>query len=401
MKENILSFSKDKIKINFTFYDFLIILLVVASLAFYDIKVVFLGIQLLAFACSFLRACNRRINLYMLIYICWLILFCVLSLSSSLWASPQNSTVLSVTLSIIQVGLICFCVMDYCADELHLHRIIWAFIVACAFLSIRFVLSVPISQWGQGDRFSKDTIFGSNTAALILSYGAVIALWLVLEKKQTRIKQVLLFLGIAVFMFVSMMMGTRKGIVAFLIGMVLLLLMKAKKPTEMFGKIFLIAILLLAIYFIIMQVPVLYNSIGYRIESLLSGLNGGETDDSTFGRMYMLEAAWKTFLNYPILGVGQDGFRYVNSYALTYSHNNYVEILANLGIIGFVFYYGLYFWMLKKSIKLGKYKDLPICILIIILVLDLGAVSYGTEVTYILLGIVFGFIVSKKGEKNA
>ena len=52
-------------------------------------------------------------------------------------------------------------------------------------------------------------------------------------------------------------------------------------------------------------------------------------------RSFFALEALSVFKENLFIGIGQDGYRYVNSREFTYSHNNYVEILANLGIVGF------------------------------------------------------------------
>ena len=133
------------------------------------------------------------------------------------------------------------------------------------------------------------------------------------------------------FMFISVLMGTKKSLLIFAACMVVFLLGSAKNPVKLFGRLALIGVAAVGIYLLFTKVPMFYNSIGYRIEGLLSLFDGGEVDASTEDRANHIVEGWKIFKRHPFVGLGQDGYRYTNS-KITYSHNNYIELLANLSI---------------------------------------------------------------------
>ena len=75
--------------------------------------------------------------------------------------------------------------------------------------------------------------------------------------------------------------------------------------------------------------------------------------------------AIKIFLNYPIFGIGIDNFsteskkqkysdarlKYSKSRSSTHPHQIYLEILAEVGIIGFIYYILIFFWAFRLGIK--------------------------------------------------
>ena len=79
------------------------------------------------------------------------------------------------------------------------------------------------------------------------------------------------------------------------------------------------------------------------------------TDGSIRERTYFRKTGIELFKSNPIIGIGINGFRgYLASIKyrhVTYSHCNYIELLATLGIIGFLIYYLMYLVILKNSIK--------------------------------------------------
>jgi O-antigen ligase len=108
------------------------------------------------------------------------------------------------------------------------------------------------------------------------------------------------------------------------------------------------------VYYLIMNVEVLYNGIGIRLEQLISGVSGtGEFDSSAEIRVKLRNIAFEKWTDSPVYGYGFDSFKYYSK-AVTgrfyYSHCNYTELLYNGGIIGIIVYYSFYFIMLRRAI---------------------------------------------------
>ena len=109
----------------------------------------------------------------------------------------------------------------------------------------------------------------------------------------------------------------------------------------------LIAILLLFFLFLInfLITNETFNKlIGWRLEGLLNFLSSeGKIDASTEERLFYIDVAIYLFSKYPFLGVGLDNFaaylHYINYPHAVYSHNNHLELLSCLGIIGYLIYY--------------------------------------------------------------
>ena len=139
-----------------------------------------------------------------------------------------------------------------------------------------------------------------------------------------------------------------------------------------------------------MEVDIFYNFIGYRMESLIS-FNSSMQDNSMIERSLMRHYSWELFLEKPLLGHGAGTFRdyFVQiSGKYLYSHNNHLEILSTLGIIGYVVFYGGLINILLKLYKLiikgDKISIGFFSFILIQMFLDYGTVSYNNE-QYILI----------------
>ena len=111
----------------------------------------------------------------------------------------------------------------------------------------------------------------------------------------------------------------------------------------------------------------------------------------------MVQIGMNLFKQHPFLGVGMDNAKIYTEPAFGvanyYLHNNYVELLADGGMVGLAVYYSIYAVIL---VKLWKNRDfttgefnIVFLILILRLILDYGMVSYESKNTYFYLLIFY------------
>ena len=175
----------------FSYLDCAILLLIVISVAFYDIKIIFIISQILAilFTIPILLKGATYNKGAIIQFALWAITFITYSLLSVFWASDENQTAISTVLSTIQVVLISISLIVYCdGKKRRTEKVLNYFIIAAAILVFRFLITVPISFWGDGERFSKENIFGSNIPAMTLAYASVILFWKYIHNRKVDIK---------------------------------------------------------------------------------------------------------------------------------------------------------------------------------------------------------------------
>ena len=146
--------------------------------------------------------------------------------------------------------------------------------------------------------------------------------------------------------------------------------------------------------FLILKVPYLYKTVGYRIESMFGFLLGAGTEEGSINlRNTMIEYGIEWFKSKPILGYGMDNYRVLYGASTgwtTYSHNNYIELLVGMGLIGTVIYYSFYFVCIRYGLRqkslLSKYF---LGILLILLISDYATISYDNFTTQLLLCLCY------------
>ena len=102
------------------------------------------------------------------------------------------------------------------------------------------------------------------------------------------------------------------------------------------------------------------------IQARFQSLTTIEKNESNRLRTVLWRANWEIFKDYPLVGVGLSKNRdYLKDYyskmniegetIVSHAHNNYLQILAGTGILGFVFYMGFCGMFLIKSFRLWSY----------------------------------------------
>jgi len=121
-----------------------------------------------------------------------------------------------------------------------------------------------------------------------------------------------------------------------------------------------------------------------RFDNLIGALDGSGYDNgsSSTERIEYINIGLEGFKKSPIWGHGWDSFRYFNGGM--YSHNNFIELLFSLGIIGLIVYYAIHLSIIKKLL-LYKADRLTLIFVLIIVTMDVGLVSYSFKGTMLML----------------
>lgn len=191
---------------------------------------------------------------------------------------------------------------------------------------------------------------------------------------------------------ISIGTGSRKVIFLMVISVIIFVIyylrdrkISKKSVKKIAGIVFLIAVVLTIILQFV-DIPFVSTQVN-RMKGLINGMFGsGKPDHATSLRMSYINAGIVQFKKTPLVGIGIDNARIINA-DYTYLHNNFIELLASVGIIGFILYYATYFIILSKFFKniknLSKYQVLSFAIFITMFILEYGMVTYYTKNTYI------------------
>lgn len=209
---------------NFSIRDFIVFSLIVTSTAFYDIKPLFIIVQILAFCSEMLLfAKKKRGNKSLVLFSIWAVAFLSYSLLSLFWVSNNNTTAISTIFSLFQVLMIAVTIILFNSDEKNHKKTINFIIISSIILAVRFFIEIPVSSWGNEERFSKSTIFGSNIPAISLAYSSMLVMWKRINAEKKNFWDIVLIL---LFLLITILMGTKKSIIIFLLGSLMLMIKK-------------------------------------------------------------------------------------------------------------------------------------------------------------------------------
>jgi len=386
LKRNLFSY-KFKIRKPFEYLvKFFILILVIAVFAFNDQKnyLYIVKVSYIIVMGALMLFCNLSIRWH----IVWSALFISFSLASMLWAGIGEEA-LYYFFWILQAYLIFMVTANNLYNEEMIEYLFKCFIIGSIILVIRLLLVTPTNKWGTG-RIGYSIGYNPNVIGIQMII-AIMSVFYFFNKSKRKLLLPLIILFLTVLLF----SGSRKAILALMFGIFVYLLYinidKAKK--FIFYSLF-ATLILLGVYYLIFNLEMFYNVIGYRLE-ILFGVFTGESDNI---RIYMIKEGIDLFTTKPIIGNGINAFARLSSFG-TYSHNNYIEMLANFGIIGFIVYYSMYAYILFNLIfgrfdlkKVGMFLS----IISIILFLEIGLVSYREIYILLPLASAYSYIIINK-----
>lgn len=334
-------------------------------------------------------------------------IFASYCLLSSVWSMyPERAIEKGITIFEI---LICFSILyDYYSRFNSTKKLLlcisWASICISLYTIYFYGISFILSNLSIGRRLDND-FANINSISGIAAVGIIVLFYFIFyEKKYKYIP----FIIINIFIIAAS--GSRKSLVLPILGCFLVVTIKNLK-----NKNFLLNIIrgiILVIFFsitvkLILQIPA-FEMINTRIDGLIASFTGhGEVDGSASMRKQMVILGWEQFKKSPFLGIGIGnsgpiilaGTKYDNSYL----HNNFVELLACGGIIGFLIYYNIYFYILYIFLKNWKYRvDTSIICFVLcfcLFILEYGQVSYYSKETYFYFMVFFLCISEIKKRK--
>lgn len=326
----------------------------------------------------------------------WLALFMLFSLLSMLY-SPEKSIFSGTFYFLIVNFIIVLLLSQYEITLQTIERIGWIYSISAFALVFSLAITGNIFDSTATGRLGQELLGNANILATMLMTSTLYTIWLLVYQKCNKISKLLLLLCLIAEYLGMFLSGGRKYILVPIFFMYILLLFKRDKKGRKHIIKYTIIILVIAviIWNLIMNIPAFYESIGSRMESFFAFLNGdlSQADGSSKIRSQMIDNGLQKWLSSPIWGYGFDSFKYFNQSVtghFYYSHNNFVELLYNTGILGFIAYYWYYIklfftaWNNKNMIQL-KVRSFVIAIVFSMLFYEIGAINYTSTSIVVML----------------
>lgn len=334
---------------------------------------------------------NLRIRLDTFhLYTSVFLIFCFIS---TFWAVNTDFT-LEKSIVILRILVVIFLIYLYyqyrSVDDLLIVAMIGGYIV-CVIVLLDQGLMVYLNGILNGIRIENENYINANTLGMLSASSIVINFYYLIYKKKIKLWYLL-----SIAAFICMLgSSSKKSILLLISGCLLLAILKNIDNKQFLKSVFrVLSICLFAIFLIyILSKTRALQLLSNRFEYLFNYLLGkGEADHSTLERVAMMKAGIRTFKDHMFLGVGIDNPKLFNVKQV-YLHNNYIELLAGGGIIGFALYYSMYLYLLYSMYKYRSLRtpefDICLTLLIIHLILEYAYVSYFNKETYFYFMIFF------------
>jgi O-antigen ligase len=304
---------------------------------------------------------------------------------------------LAMLLTLFQLLVFAVILVNYSALGIDATAIEYAvyFAVACTFIYI--LIAQPAKVGGR----VASTLVNPNAYSFVLMAGVLLAFRRMLTESlkgnfsRKFVAAFIPFVSLSVYGIVYLA-GSRKGIITTIAASVVVVLYWLwQQPIRRRMLVSLaVAILFALLGYTLYRSPQFSRIV--PLTDYLQGRNVGDT--SIIIRSQMLEDATNLWLQRPFTGWGLDQFRVVSGWG-TYSHDNYVELLANGGLVGLLLYFMVYvsaFASLIRSFRLSRDRVLTayvfwaMTVLGVLAAWDLAAVSYYEKFNWVMLGVVIG-----------
>ena len=232
-----------------------------------------------------------------------------------------------------------------------------------------------------------------NTLGLLCGYCAAFQVYQVLTNKSKMVN----LLCLIFFAIIVLFTGSRQAMIAMALPTIILLVYQRKG--NRFFRILIACLAIVVVYLMLMEIPLLYDLIGNRIETLFRALGGdANAEVSAAARERHYERALLLFARRPVMGYGLGNYQYLAGTSV-YSHSNYMEMLVSGGCIAFLLYYIPFIVILIRTLKI-KVKT-PFLVLLIGLLctqifIECFLISYYRHFTMLIYVILIALLDMEK-----
>lgn len=348
-------------------------------------------------------------NIYTTSVIIFAIYVFVMYIPMQLTANPSVS---ESSYSVVYANLTCMilCVIMYMVIYHNPDMVKWiilANIVGAIILAIRVVnfygdvatmIEYASDVHTREHRIGKE-IINANLLGLYMGNALLctVTTMLTVKKHKLCFRCALFLLGLA-FVGVAFLTGSKKAIAFVLMGIISMVIFISKGHSGV-KKLLILMVGFLVVVFAVWSISYFefFATIRLRFDALIMNFTGEKLSQTDQNRtMYVVEGM-EAFYRSPIWGNGT-GY----SYKLfgTYAHNNFVELLMNYGVIGFLLHYIPIASLILKTYRNVKYKDVYsiyfLVYIIVLVIMGIGLVSYYDRVMQLIIAGAHGYCDRRK-----
>ncbi len=334
-------------------------------------------------------------------YLKWVIVFVAVSAISIIWSRDFDNSLFYIAWILQAMGL-AVAIGNSIHGEEDVEYVLKCFLSAGLILTVRILMHTSFRELGSF-RLGTNMGFNANELSLKASIACVAGFYFYF--KQGKLVKKLFLAGIcAALAAVVLFTGSRKGSIMLLMGVIIYNALRSSNPKKFVRNVIVSVILFIGFYVLITQVSIFYNVLGRRLLLILNMFNADAyVGNSIANRMNLVRIGIALFKDSPIIGYGIGGFIIVSGTRL-YAHNNYIELLVDLGIIGTIIYYSIYFYNIKNLIKhMNTHRTilaLFLSFLFVFIVLEYSLITFQSDYVQIIIALCYAYIQIVKNERK-
>lgn len=311
---------------------------------------------------------------------------------ASVTYSVYKASAVSQTRTMVLIWIMFFVLYNYLVNTESDKLLIYALLIGGLIYSVYVIMYYGVSGYYEllisGVRVGAE-ITNVNTIGCISSTTFALCIYFAMFWKKPY-----LYIVSALPLITAFGSGSRKALASVVLALAIMIFLKYKSNKNLFSffKMIFIIIVFAGVLWYILSLPA-FETIMKRFEMFINSLTGkGKADNSSIVRENMIKYGFLEFKNHVFLGHGINNSKIVTMKYFgwsTYLHNNYVELLFDVGVAGTLAYYSMFAYLIKKLYTLFRqktaYAEILLVLIIIRLVMDYGMVSYSSKETYILV----------------
>lgn len=353
-------------------------------------------ISVLLFMVSFFLLLGRKNKNVVLPYnTVWFAVLTLYCFASLFWAKTYDEEAAERCWRLAVIWLTLTSISIFVDTVGDLERLMKLYIAACVVIVVLEFSVTPFSKWSHGLMGRNFSGFNVNDFGIMMFFAETFSFYFFYEKKKK-----LYFPLAVIFVVLALSTSCRKAFFCSLLAPVLVVMLSFYKKRYIRNLLLIVAVIGVVAVFV-MSNEDFYLIVGRRIESMFEYLFNNQTasvDGSMYERAGFITVAKSLFAESPVFGNGIDNFAVLASRRFgvrqTYSHNNYWQLLSELGIVGFIIYYSMYVYcFIKLGINIIKARSrisiLFFVILILQMVMEVAAVSFTSKLAQIDIALLF------------
>lgn len=336
----------------------------------------------------------------------WFAIFTSYSFLSYFWALNGERVFYNIN-SFITILALSIILPYSIKNRVDLNKYLQIFVLSNVYSIFQLIIKVPVKSWQDEGRLGLAIGWHPNDFGIHLACACLVSFYLAneLNSKKKYWNYILFF----VFLIVMLFSGSRQAIIMLILGLIIYCFFLAKSVAKLIKYMFIISLMVLILYWLFLNNDTLYTLIGSKFEGLFSFFAGekSKADGSAYERVFYLEQAKKLFYQRPIQGFGLANFaQYMTNIGYHHNvwcHNNYLELLSGIGIIGFGIFYSFLIYLTIKLVKPSMKKDKVAILLLSLMIMyffdDIVAVNYYYIYNHVIYIFAYRYIVKDRLNK--